>query len=214
MIFVSFSKKRLHDSAAVIVDRFRSSWVNPGVYLILEGVLLGTPETDTSPEPREVEEHALAGFEEFNSAGLHEIADLFLKQDLGQPTIWEKAHVISTVARAADHYMAQSQPKIGAQAMQRLAEALPDSAVVLSNTGRFFLRTQNTVPARLYLERAYGIAPGVPEIAINYCALLQMEGREAEAAELWHKIECQHPDHPAVRANSTLYTSGLTDPSK
>jgi len=199
VVFVSVPTAGLPDSPAVVVDRLRSRWINPGVYLILEGVVVQIPEPGGPEGNVRTEEHALAGVE-IGPGSPADVVSLLASEGLGQPTLWARSTVVSSVNQAGEFALAESKAPFGGAIHQRLADALPSSYVVLSNAGRFFLKAGNRVLAREFLAPAFEMAPEVPEVAINYLTLLSVEGRELEAQALWGDIERKHPDHPAVRA--------------
>ena len=196
MTFVSFSKSRIETSPGLVVDRLRSAWVNPGVYLILEGVNLELPDTD--PDISRRDEHVLIAFEK----GLADVGDFCTTMEsfgLGRPVLWEEGNAIRTVNEAAEFYLMNGKTDYAILVYRRLVDALSEDHVVLSNAGRFSLKAGNTHLARSFLSRARELAPDIPEIAINYFALLCVEERKEEAAGLWAEIRRKHPDHPAVR---------------
>jgi hypothetical protein len=195
MLYVSLPKDRVHDSPAVVTDRLRSWWNNPGVYLILEVVPLSIQAGDDEPA---IEEHFLMGVEG-KTDELPALLRTMTEHDLPAPTLWEQANVIRTVEDFSAYYLKEGLKELGGAIHQRFSEALPDSYVVLSNAGRYFLKARSVMEASGYLERAYSIAPHVAEVAINFMILRQMEGDEATADLVLRKLGEEHPDHPVVR---------------
>ena len=198
MKFISVSKQGLQDSPAVIVDRLRSAWINPGVHLILEGVFLQIADSKGKLIPDSSDEHMLFGFES-RKDDTGSIISLLKSFGLSNPTLWEESSVFTTVENAAKFHIENEKIELAAAIYQRFAEALPDSYIALSNAGRIFLKLQNTILASEYLSQAYHLAPEVPEVAINYYLLLIMEKKVEEADDMWKAIKRKFPNHPAVQ---------------
>lgn len=194
------------DKPAVVVDRLRSWWVTPGVYLILEGVLLALTQGEDSAagEVRQQEHFLFALDGELDQ--LQRLGELIAAHALPQVTLWDKSNVIRTANDAGDYYLQQGDKFTGGFIHQRLSAAMPDSHVVLSNAGRYFLKAEMTLEAAGYLERAYELAPHVPEVAVNFMVLRQLEGKRDEAEQVRETLVSEHADHPLVKV------LGLADP--
>jgi Flp pilus assembly protein TadD len=130
---------------------------------------------------------------------LGELLGILNAEGLPKPTIWEESNVIATAEQAATFHLASGARDVGGAIYQRLAEALPGSHVVLSNAGRWFIKAGSMREARAYLERAFALAPDVPEIAINLMVLRQLEENHEAAAQIFDNLAASYPDHPLVR---------------
>lgn len=192
MIYISFPKRDGQDAPAVLVDRLRSAWITPGVYLILEGVFLGQPGEALQ------EEHFLVAFDG-EPENMGELLGILEAEGLSKPTLWEQSNVIATADEAAAFCLDSGAKDVGGAIYQRLTEALPDSHVVLSNAGRWFLKAGAMAEAVGYLERAFDLAPDVPEIAINLMILRQLQENHQAAAQIFDNLVAKHSDHPLVR---------------
>ena len=200
MIFVSMPTSAAGDEPAVIVDRLRSWWITPGVYLILEGVhvALAQAEGANAGESHQ-EEHFLFALDGALEE-LDRLNEVIAAHAFPPPTLWTQSNVIRTVNDGGEFYLQQGDKLTGGLMHQRLSFAMPDSHVVLSNAGRFFLKAEMAREAAGYLERAYRLAPHVPEVAVNFMVLRQVEQKWDEAEEVRLKLVSEHAEHPLVRA--------------
>jgi tetratricopeptide (TPR) repeat protein len=199
MIYMSFPKREGQEAPAVLVDRLRSAWITTGVYLILEGVNLEMQAVGSGGSEASREEHFLVAFDGDNKEDMGELVEILNAEGLPAPTLWEESNVIGTAEQAAAFYQDSGAGDVGGAIYQRLAEALPDSYVVLSNAGRWFMKADRAEEAQSYLERAFELAPNIPEVAINLMVLRTLQKNHEAAAQILAKLTAEHPDHPAVR---------------
>jgi tetratricopeptide (TPR) repeat protein len=91
-------------------------------------------------------------------------------------------------------------PVIARQALEKLLEKNPRSAMLLGRLGASY-RTDDPARSLEYYRRASEIQPDAPEYALGYAAALVQARRFAEAAGILRQVVKAKPDNYVARAN-------------
>ena len=91
-------------------------------------------------------------------------------------------------------------PKIARQALEKLLEKNPRSAMLLGRLGASY-RTDDPARSLDFYRRAAEIQPDAAEYALGYAAAMVQARRFPEAAQILRRVVRVHPDNYTARAN-------------